>query len=132
MKSIKYEAIIEPFAERHFIRTFAKKYKGTWDITLSTLKLEFEQVDFLFQKSIASVIFPSEKINICKTEFKIAGSNESRKYSGNRCIIAVYKDEKKVCVLLVYNKTDLPSGRNETVEWQEMIKEHYPEYKKLL
>ena len=33
----EYQVVIESFAERHFVRTFAKKYKGAWDTTLGFL-----------------------------------------------------------------------------------------------
>ncbi len=132
MKSIKYEVIFESFTERHFIKTFSKKYKGAWDFTLKTLTEEFEKIDILFLKSIAEYITDKEAdIAICKTEFKISGTQESRHGSGNRCIIALHKNTNKVCVLLVYNKNDLGSI-NETAGWKNLVKENYPEYCELL
>jgi hypothetical protein len=131
MKSIEYKVTIEPFAERHFIKSFAKKYKGAWDFTFKFLEKEFEQLDLLFLKNIAETIVDSKEIKICKTEFKIAGTNQSRHGSGNRCIVAVHKDTYSVNVLLVYHKNDLGNG-NETAKWKQIIKENYPEYKDLL
>lgn len=130
---MKYEVVFRPFTERHFIRGFAKKYKGAWDKTLKGLILEFTYVDLLFQKSIAETICVSDDndIKICKTEFKIAGTEVSRHASGNRCIIAIHRKEKKVCVLLVYHKNDLGSG-NETARWRTIIKDNYPEYRDML
>jgi len=131
MKSIEYKVIVKPFVDRHFIKSFAKKYKGAWEFTFSLLGKEFEQVDLLFQKNIAETITDSGNIKICKTEFKIAGTNQSRHGSGNRCIIAVHKDISTVNVLLVYHKNDLGPG-NETARWRQIIKENYPEYSGLL
>ncbi len=48
MISIKYKVVFESFTERHFIKSFAKKYKGAWDFTLKSLEKEFEQIDLLF------------------------------------------------------------------------------------
>lgn len=127
---MKYEVIFEAFTQRHFIKTFAKKYKNAWDSTYKALVLEFSLFDFLFQKQIAEVIIDSEKVKICKTEFKIVGTKYSRHGSGNRCIVALYKNIPKVAVLLVYHKNDLKHG-NETAEWKKIIKENYPEYKNL-
>ncbi|MFM7089067.1 MAG: hypothetical protein ACKOW9_06100 [Candidatus Paceibacterota bacterium] len=128
---MKYEVVFENFTERHFIKTFSKKYKGAWDLTLKYIQEEFEQIDILFSRSIAEYITDKDAdIVICKTEFKIAGTMESRHGSGNRCIVAVHKNLRKVCVLLVYNKTDL-SGHNETAEWKNIIKDNYPEFKNL-
>jgi len=123
----KYEIFFEPFVERHFIKTFAKKYKGAWDVTFSSLKEEFTFFDVLFNKSIAETIIDSKEIKICKTEFKISGTQESRHGSGDRCIVAIHKNTNKICVLLVYNKNDL-SNSNETAVWKKLIKGNYLEY----
>lgn len=130
---MKYEVVFGSFTERHFIRTFLKKYKGAWDRTLKGLTLEFTYADLLFKMSIAETICVSEdnNIRICKTEFKIAGTEVSRHASGNRCIIALHKDLNRVCVLLVYHKNDL-RGPNETASWKALVKGNYPEYAKIL
>lgn len=131
MKSIEYKVTVEPFAERHYIKSFAKKYKGAWDFTFNLLTKEFEQIDLLFQKNIAETITDSGNIKICKTEFKIAGTNQSRHGSGNRCIVAVHKDTNLVNVLLIYHKTHLGDG-NETAKWKQVVKNNYPNYRGLL
>ena len=128
----EYEVIFEPFTERHFIRTFAKKYQGAWDTTLVFLIAEFKFIDALFLKSTAEYITNKDaKIVICKTEFKIAGTQESRHGSGNRCIVAIHKVENKICVLLVYHKNDLGGG-NETVNWKKIVRENYHQYSKIV
>lgn len=129
--SISYSVIIKEFAERHFIKNFRKKYKGAWDLTFKAIKLEFENFDVLFQKNIAERIVNSSMIKICKTEFKIAGTQESKHGSGNRCIVAIHKDTNIVNVLLVYHKNDLGDG-NETARWKQIIKDNYPDYCRLL
>jgi len=132
MKSTKYEVIFKPFTERHFIRTFAKKYKGAWDFTLRSIIEEFEKIEILFLRNIAEEITDKNaNIVICKTEFKISGTEESRHGSGNRCIVAIHKDVGKVQVLLVYHKNDLGGG-SETGNWKNLIKENYPEYSNIL
>ena len=131
MKSISYTVIFEPFTERHFIKSFARKYKGAWDFTFKFLYQEFEQIDLLFLKNTAETIIDSKDVKICKTEFKISGTRESRHGSGNRCIVAIYKNTNRVCVLLVYNKNDF-SGSGETASWKNLVKENYPEYSSIL
>ncbi|MDO8659163.1 MAG: hypothetical protein Q7K54_01035 [Candidatus Parcubacteria bacterium] len=132
MKSIKYEVIFEAFAERHFIRSFEKKYKNAWDITQRVITEEFRQIDLLFLKNTAEYITDKNAdIAICKTEFKISGIQESRHGSGNRCIVAIHNNENKVKVLLVYHKNDLGGG-SETGNWKNLVKENYPQYSKIL
>ena len=130
---MKYRVLFLSFTDRHYIRTFAKKYKGAWDKTLKSLVVEFTFADVLFQKSIAETICLSadNDIRICKTEFKILGTEVSRHASGNRCIIAVRKSTAVVHVLLVYSKGDIGES-NETARWKAIVKDNYPEYRNLL
>lgn len=129
--SIKYSVNIEKYAERHFIKSFEKKYHRAWDITIDTLIREFQSFDVLISQSIAEMITETPSIKICKVEFKIAGTNQSRHGSGNRCIVAVHKDISLVNVLLIYHKNNLGGG-NETVKWKQMVKNNYSDYCKLL
>ena len=128
--STKYSVQVEDFAERHFIKNFKKKYKKAWEITLRAIIEEFKRVDSLLKTSIAETIIISGNIKIVKAQFKIAGTNQSKKTSGNRCIVAVHRDKSTVYVLLVYHKNDLGPG-NETAQWKKMIKENYNQYKDL-
>lgn len=83
-------------------------------------------------KSIAEYITDKDvDVAICKTEFKISGTQESRHGSGNRCIVAIHKDTSKVKVLLVYAKTDL-NGTNEASEWKKIIKDNYSAYQAMI
>lgn len=126
-----YEVIIETFAYRHYIKTFAKKYKKAWDFTLSSLIREFQSFDVILEKTIAEEITDKNAdVIICKAEFKISGTQESRHGSGNRCIVAKHKDTNKIRILFVYHKNDL--GANETASWKNVIKKNYPEYRNLL
>jgi hypothetical protein len=129
--SSNYSVSVESYAQRHFIKNFKKKYKGAWDITWRAITAELCRFDSLLDTSIAETITVSGNIRIAKTEFRVHGTNESKKTSGNRCIVAVYKDTCTVNVLLVYHKNDLGNG-NETATWKQIIKDNYPEYCELL
>lgn len=129
--STNYTVVFTDFTERHFIKSFKRKYKNAWDSTLVALRFEFGNFDLLFQKSIAEKIFDNSAVSICKTEFKIAGTDVSRHASGNRCIVAIGKETNTIFVLLVYHKNDIGGG-NETEAWKNIIRENYPEYAKLL
>ncbi len=129
--STNYNVVFAEFTERHFIKNFKKKYKNAWDSTLVALRFEFGNFDLLFQKSIAEKIYNSSTVSICKTEFKIAGTDISRHASGNRCIVAIHKETNVVSVLLVYHKNDIGDG-SETAAWKNIIRENYPEYKQIL
>ncbi len=128
---INYSVSIQPYAEKHFIKKFRKKYRGSWEITWRAIHQELQRFDSLLETSVAEVITESDNIRIAKTEFRVHGTNESKKTSGNRCIVAVHKDTYSINVLLVYHKTDLGEG-NETAKWKKIIKNNYPEYSELL
>lgn len=119
-----FSVTIEDFAERHFIKSFQKKYQGKWDMTRRAIIAEFERIDNLLLTDRAEIISDAGGIQIIKTKFRIAGTKESAKSSGNRCIVVLHKEQRAVAVLLVYNKTHL-SGKNETAEWKALIKEAY-------
>lgn len=130
--STSYAVIVEKYAERHFISRFRKKYKGAWDVTWNALAEEFKRISTLIgTTSIAETITDVANIKICKTEFRVHGTQESRHGSGNRCIVAVNKDACTVHILVVYHKNDL-GGSNETASWKALVKENYPEYAKIL
>ncbi len=129
--STKYIVTFAAFAERHFVKKFQRKYKRAWDITREALVRQYQSIDVLFDRSIAEVIVHTETVKICKTEFTVAGTNQSRKASGNRCILAIHTDTSQISVLLVYHKNDLGGG-SETANWKRLIKENYPEYNHLL
>ena len=128
---VNYTVNIEPFAERHYIKNFSKKYHQSWDITLKALISQFERIDMLLLRDVAEVICKSGDLKIVKSDFSVAGTRLSPKGSGNRCVVCVDEAIRKVYVLLVYHKNDLGEG-NETARWKQLVKNNYPDYRSLL
>lgn len=125
-----YSVRIEKFAERHFIKSFERKYKNHWQVTLRAIIAGLERIDLLITTSRAETICDVYGVKIIKTEFRVDRTKESAKMSGNRCIVAWHHEKQFVAILLVYSKTDIAS-RNETAEWQRILKENYSEYRHL-
>lgn len=121
---------IEEFAERHFLKSFEKKYKSHWTPSFDAIVTELQYIDKLLDTDKAESIVNNDNIKIVKTQFRVIGTKESAKSSGNRCIVAIHEDLKLVKVLLVYSKTDLSSS-NETATWKRLVKENYPGYSNL-
>lgn len=122
--SIRYVVKIGKFAEGHYIKKFSKKYKSYWEATLKGLILELERFKRLDNYNpIAS----HENVFVYKIYFRVAGTNSSRKSSGNRCIVSLNKNINEISILLVYHKNDIGS-KNETVIWKKMIKDNYNDY----
>lgn len=122
-----YSVRIEKFAERHFIKSFEKKHKNHWDVTLRAIIAGLERIDLLINTSRAETICDVDGIKIIKTEFRVDRSKESARMSGNRCIVAWNQEKQFVSILLVYGKTDI-SGHNETAQWQRIVRDNYTEY----
>jgi len=125
-----FSVIIEVFAQKHFIKSFEKKYKIKWDLTWQYIKEELARIDNLLLTSRAEIITDAGNIKIIKTKFRVVDTKESAKTSGNRSIVAWNKEKQVVSVLLVYSKTDI-ANHNETAEWQRLIRENYSEYRHL-
>ena len=62
-----------------------------------------------------------------KYDFRVAGTNQSTKSSGNRIVGFIDNKANKIEILLIYNKTDLPKNKGETAYIIDTIKENYPE-----
>lgn len=118
--------MFEPFAERHFMKSFAKKYKSSWVKTRDYIEFMCGRIDNVLESQRADLIAKSSDgcYRLVKLDFAIFGIKVSPKKSGNRCILCVDNKLGLVRVLLVYAKTDLPS-RNETQEWKKLVKGEY-------
>jgi hypothetical protein len=131
-----YSVFIEKFVDRHFIRNFAKKYKGKqWDITMVAIREILSRFDNIAPNNISAdskldIICPCHNYLLIKLDFKIAGSNVSAKSSGNRVIAAVDTANKVVKILIIYSKNDV-GPPNETAKWKKMVAENYFEFKDL-
>ncbi len=125
------------FAKNHYLKKFIKNYKGKqWQYTedsifqdLSRLGLKNNKTQQLSQ--IDELVYKDNHW-IAKYDFRIAGTTQSTKTSGNRAIIHI--DAKRMCIeiLLIYNKTDLPKNKNETDYIFQVIEKEYPEIYRLL
>lgn len=136
MSTNDYSVFIEDFADRHYIRSFAKKYKGKqWDITLIAIKEILSRYDNIAPNnhsidSKLDIVCQCNGYILVKLDFRIAGSNISAKSSGNRVVAAVDTTKKIIKILLVYSKNDI-SPPNETSKWKNMVTDFYPEFSEL-
>lgn len=121
-----YNVITTEYAERHFIKTFVRKYGNVWDKTMNAINEMLSRIDMFIRTSKAERIHISENCYIAKCEFKIVWSNESPKTSWNRIIVYVDESEKEIQILLIYTKTAV-QWANETAWRQKQIKENHKE-----
>ena len=119
------------FAKTHYLKEFQKKYKGKqWDFTersifedLSRLRMEnnttqrSSQIDELKHK---------DTFWLAKYDFKIAGTKESTKSSGNRCIVYINIQTNHLEILYIYHKDNLPKNCGETDHIMKTIETNFP------
>lgn len=125
-----FSVLYEEYARRHYLNSFQKKYKGNvWDYTEDSIKQDLARLRMknnTTQKSsqIDELKYKNNKW-IAKYDFKIAGSKESTKTSGNRCIIYIDNDKDLIKILLIYNKNDLPKNKKETAYIFDVLDKNY-------
>lgn len=124
MDQCKYNVVVEKFAERHFIKSFLKKYKSNWVKTLGDVIFMCGHIENMLETQRADLISVIGDYRLVKLDFAIFGTKLSPKKSGNRCILVVDDKLRLVRILLVYAKTDL-SSKNETQQWKNIIREEY-------
>lgn len=129
MAEENYSVIFEVFSERHYIKKFAKKYKGAWQKTQADIEEVCKRVDAVLEYKRADLISSASQYKLVKLDFAVEGTKVSPKASGNRCILVVEEDVRLVKVLLVYSKNEI-SKPNETAKWQKVIKQNFPELAK--
>ena len=130
--SIRFEVSVAKYATTHYIKKFQKKHHDKWEDTLIGIEDQCRRADIAIQEGKISLISKYEQISICKGEFKISGTPESAKNSGNRYIVVVDEERATVRILLVYGKGDLKGSASETAKWKKQIKDNYPEYRDML
>lgn len=123
--SDSYQVQLSSFAETHYVKAFAKRYKGKqWDFTLSSIYLELARIEEFLKTDKAETIHVAGNQLIIKQYFRIVQTKDSAKASGYRLIAHVDKDKKIVNILLVYSKNEI-CAPNETSKWREVVKDNH-------
>ena len=124
------------YAKSHFLKEFEKKYKGNqWIKTESSFMQDLSRLRVKNNNTQMSMQIDQLKHKdnywLFKYDFRIAGTKESTKTSGNRIIGFIDNDSNKIEILLIYNKNDLPKNKGETAYIEEIVKDIYPDIFKL-
>lgn len=133
IKNLSFQVEFSGYAESHFCKEFLKKYKPKqWIETKKTIVDTLER-SFAFQQTalIDNLKFSQEDgVGIFKLDFRVAGTNESPKGSGNRAIFSLSNTTGRIEILLVYGKNHCHKKNAETPWILEQVKAAFPEYKK--
>lgn len=126
----RYLVQFDPYTKNHFIKSITRRYSSRqWQATRKSLEFVLEHIDQHILTDKARTIHVSDVGRIIKLYFKIAGTNDSAKGSGNRAIVFLDDTLRTARVLLVYSKKEICQP-NETVKWQKVISEQFPEIMK--
>ena len=132
VSSVLFNVTYREYAKSHFLKEFEKKYKGKqWEKTelsifedLKRLRVENNTTQ---QSSQIDQLKHKDQYWLFKYDFRIAGTNQSTKSSGNRIVGFIDNNENKVEILLIYNKTNLPKNKKETQYIEDTLAENYQE-----
>jgi len=130
MEAQNYSVEFDQFCERHYIKTFEKKYMGAWVKTRLDIEDVCRRIDNMLQYKRADLISSAGQYKLIKLDFAVEGTKMSSKSSGNRCILLVDEDIRSVKILLAYSKNDI-SEPNETAKWKAVIKGQFDEIGKI-
>jgi hypothetical protein len=130
MEAQNYNVIFDPFCERYYIKSFAKKYKSAWAKTRQDLEEVCRRIDGMLQYQRADLISDVGQYKLVKLDFAIAGAKQSPKASGNRCILVVNEEARSVTLIIVYSKNDI-APPNETRKWKELVKDNFVDYSQI-
>lgn len=123
--------IYTPYAKKHCLNKFIKKYPGKWELTDESIQNDLIRLrvptNTTQDKNQIDQLYYKDNMWIAKYDFAIAGTRISPKASGNRCIIFIDNIKESIQVLLIYNKKDLPKNKKETEYIKEKIKTEFPD-----
>jgi len=121
------------YSKRHFLKRFEKSYKGKqWAVTYDSIIQDLSRIrtsvsDLQYRQQVDE-LYHKDNFWIFKYDFRIAGTNESTKTSGNRCVVFIDENCNKMEILLIYGKIDLPKNITETQYINNVLKHEFHQY----
>ena len=124
-----YQVLFSEYAKRHFLKDFAKKYKGKrWEVTEESIKQDLKRVRILQDTQQVDELRRNGKLWLFKYDFAVAQTNISPKASGNRCLIFLDATRHLQTILLIYGKGHLPKNQGETAYLLKEAEKQFPEF----
>jgi len=128
-----YLVHIAPYAQRHFIKRFAKDYPGKrWKVTLDSIREDLKRVRALAHTGQVDELRHQGPYWLFKYDFAVALSKQSPKASGNRGMVFLDSTTHVLTVLVLYGKGDLPKNRGETEYLNQVMRHEFDDFLSLL
>jgi hypothetical protein len=127
--STKHAVHFDDYTKGHYIKKLVKKYnQKPWDVTELALRSFGENIEVMMGTDQVRLIHSKDHLSIHKVYFSVAGTKVGYTDSCCRAIIVTDSNKKLVTFLLVYHTTHLSGKGGETVQWERVIKDNFPEY----
>lgn len=112
-----FQVYFSDYSKNHFLKKFKKKYPGKqWQLTEESIRQDLSRINFSDLQTSQQIdeLWWDKTIWTFKYDFRIAGTKESTKSSGNRLVGVIDVKKNLIEIVIIYNKTDLPSNVSET------------------
>ena len=112
-----FQVYFSDYSKNHFFKKFKKKYPGKqWQLTEESIRQDLSRINFSDLQTSQQIdeLWWDKTIWTFKYDFRIAGTKESTKSSGNRLVGVIDVKKNLIEIVVIYNKTDLPSNVSET------------------
>lgn len=122
-----YRVLVSDFARRHFLKRFAKDYKGKrWPVTQDSIFQDLKRVHAMQSSQQVDELKRGPGCVLFKYDFAVAQSGISPKASGNRCLVFLEAETHVQTILLIYGKGDLPKNQHETQWFMKIAQAEFP------
>ena len=123
----RYLVQFDPYTKRHYIKNIAKRYSDKrWQATQKAIEFVLGHIEQHILTDKAETIHASDAGRIIKLYFRVAGTRDSAKGSGNRAVVFLDDKLRVARVLLVYSKEEICEP-NETAKWQKIVDDQFPQ-----
>ncbi len=128
-----YRVVFSTYAARHYIRRFAKDYRGKqWLVTQDSIFQDLKRIYAIVETQQVDELKRGEDCILFKYDFAVAQTKVSPKASGNRCLVFLDTSRQLQTILLVYSKGDLPKNQQETAYILSVAQAEFPQFWKRL
>ncbi len=76
--STKFSVEVHSFAERHYIKSFGKKYKSHWDPAFASVKFILERFEKSYQSKRVVLVDGNQQKGIYKMDFKVTPKESAK------------------------------------------------------
>ena len=124
-----YRVVFSQYAQRYFIKSFARKYKGRqWAVTQDSIQQDLKRIRILQRTQQVDQLRQNGKFWLFKYDFAVAQTNISAKSSGNRCLVFLDNSRYLQTALMVYGKNNLPKNQSETAYILQTTEKEFPNF----